>query len=75
MSSNAPLSDRLEIALLDELVENQKRIIAEQSRAIAVMHSRLEQIAVVCTDNMGSECDHRMALNFVWQIANDVGSK
>jgi hypothetical protein len=31
----------------------------------------LEQIAIVCTDNMDRDCDHRMALDFVRQIAND----
>lgn len=32
----------------------------------------LEQIAVCCTDNMGPTCDHRMALDFVRQVANDA---
>lgn len=32
---------------------------------------RFEQIAIVCTDNMDRDCDHRMALDFVRQIAND----
>lgn len=32
----------------------------------------LEQIAIVCTDNMDRSCDHRMALDFVRQIANDA---
>ena len=31
----------------------------------------LEQIAIVCTDNMDRDCDHRMALDFVRQVAND----
>lgn len=31
----------------------------------------LEQIAIVCTDNMDRDCDHRMALNFVRQVANE----
>lgn len=35
-------------------------------------HGALTQIAVVCTDNMGRDCDHRMALDFVRQIANDI---
>lgn len=30
----------------------------------------LEQIAIVCTDNMDRDCDHRLALEFVRQIAN-----
>jgi len=34
--------------------------------------SALEQIAIVCTDNMDRSCDHRMALDFVRQIANDA---
>lgn len=35
-----------------------------------VLRDRLEQIAIVCTDNMDRSCDHRMALDFVRQIAN-----
>jgi hypothetical protein len=33
---------------------------------------RFERIAIVCTDNMDRDCDHRMALDFVRQIANDA---
>lgn len=32
----------------------------------------LERIAIVCTDNMDRDCNHRMALDSVRQIANDV---
>jgi hypothetical protein len=32
----------------------------------------LERIAIVCTDNMDRNCNHRMALDFVRQIANDA---
>ena len=32
----------------------------------------LEQIAIVCTDNMDENCNHRMALDFVRQVANDA---
>jgi hypothetical protein len=35
------------------------------------LRAALEQIAVVCTDNMDRDCDHRMALDFVRQVAND----
>ena len=36
------------------------------------MRAALEQIAVVCTDNMDRNCNHRMALDFVRQVANDI---
>ena len=39
---------------------------AERDQLLAAM----EQIAVMCTDNMGPRCNHRMALDFVRQIAN-----
>ena len=39
------------------------------------LRSALEQIAIVCTDNMGRSCDHRMALDFVRQVANDALSR
>ncbi|MFA5951535.1 MAG: hypothetical protein WC807_14745 [Hyphomicrobium sp.] len=35
----------------------------------------LEQIAIVCTDNMDRDRDHRMALDFVRQVANDCLSR
>jgi hypothetical protein len=38
----------------------------------AGMREALEQIAIVCTDNMDRDCDHRMALDFVRQIANSA---
>lgn len=41
------------------------RFSAGSARAV------LEQIAIVCTDNMDRSCDHRMALDFVRQLAND----
>lgn len=34
------------------------------------LRAALEQIAVVCTDNMDRDCAHRMALDFVRQVAN-----
>ena len=36
------------------------------------LRAKLEQIAVMCTDNMGPRCNHRMALDFVRQIANST---
>ena len=39
------------------------------------MQEALEQIAIVCTDNMDRDCDHRMALDFVRQVANDCLSR
>lgn len=43
------------------------RLEAENTR----LRARFEQIALVCTENMDRNCDHRMALDFVRQIAND----
>lgn len=51
--------------------------LAEGCRATALyaeieqLQARLEQIAIVCTDNMDRDCNHRMALDFVRQIANE----
>ena len=39
---------------------------------IARLRATLEQIAIVCTDNMDANCNHRMALDFVRQSANDA---
>ena len=39
------------------------------------MLAALKQIAIVCTDNMDADCNHRMALDFVRQIANDASAK
>lgn len=36
------------------------------------LRGALEHIAIVCTDNMDRSCDHRMALDFVRQIANET---
>lgn len=36
------------------------------------MRAGLEQIAIVCTKNMDRDCNHRMALDGVRQIANDA---
>ncbi len=36
------------------------------------LRAALEKIAVVCTNNMDRSCDHRMALDFVRQVANDA---
>jgi hypothetical protein len=35
----------------------------------------LEQIAIVCTDNMDADKNHRMALDFVRQVANNAIAK
>jgi hypothetical protein len=52
-------------------------VLKEISRRLTADHAQrpnaaLEQIAIVCTDNMDRSCDHRMALDFVRQIANDA---
>jgi hypothetical protein len=51
--------------------EANARLIAAAPDLLAA----LEQIAVVCTDNMDRSCDHRMALDFVRQVANDAFAK
>lgn len=47
---------------------------AKQAGKAMKRYQALEQIAVVCTDNMDRDCNHRMALDFVRQIANDAMS-
>lgn len=39
------------------------------------LREALEQIAIVCTDNMDQNCEHRMALDFVRQVANDANEQ
>lgn len=45
-----------------------KHIKLEEQLASA--RKALEQVAIVCTDNMDRSCDHRMALDFVRQVVN-----
>jgi hypothetical protein len=48
------------------------------ARLIAVapdLLGALEQIAIVCTDNMDADKNHRMALDFVRQVANNAIAK
>lgn len=51
----------------EEAAEAHGRILEEIER----LRARLEQIAIVCTDNMDRDCNHRMALDFARQIANE----
>lgn len=44
--------------------------IASLRAQLASTRKALEQVAIVCTDNMDRSCDHRMALDFVRQVAN-----
>lgn len=45
--------------------------VAQQAEARAERaEAKLAQIATVCADNMGSNCNHLMALDFVRQIVN-----
>jgi hypothetical protein len=46
-------------------------LAAERKR----LRAALEKIAMVCTSNMDRDCNHRMALDFVRQIANDTIAK
>jgi hypothetical protein len=66
---NGSKSNRLECE------KQKKRLMAAltcSSPAVNVAEAVLEQIAIVCTDNMDRGCNHRMALDFVRQIANDA---
>lgn len=47
-----------------------ERLMDEAAELITILRCSLEQIAIVCTANMDRNCDHRMALDFVRQIAN-----
>lgn len=44
--------------------------VEKQAKMIATLRAKLEQIAIVCTDNMSPDCNHRMAMDFVRNIAN-----
>ena len=46
--------------------------ILQNAETVERLRAKLEQIAVCCTDNMGPRCNHRMALDFVRQIANSA---
>jgi hypothetical protein len=51
-------------------------LLDDAADEIERLRGALEQIAIVCTDNMDRDKNHRMALDFVRQIANDArGSK
>jgi hypothetical protein len=51
--------------------EADARLIAAAPELLAA----LVQIAIVCTDNMDADKNHRMALDFVRQVANDATAK
>jgi hypothetical protein len=44
-------------------------LISMQRHKIQSLRGMLDQIAVVCTDNMDADKEHRMALDFMRQIA------
>lgn len=54
-----------------DLCDAASDVIEAQRSSLATARRALEQVAVVCTDNMDRDCDHRMALDFVRQVAND----
>ena len=61
--------------LLAEIIEQNNRDLERLIKAEAdrdALVKALEQIAIVCTDNMDRNCNHRMALDFVRQIANST---
>jgi hypothetical protein len=47
-------------------------LLDDAADEIERLRRALEQIAIVCTDNMDRDCNHRMALDFVRHIANDA---
>ena len=42
----------------------------ELERERDALRAAHEQIKTVCDDNFADACDHKMALKFVWQVAN-----
>lgn len=38
---------------------------------VSILKAKLEQIAIVCTENMDRDKNHRIALDYVRQIANE----
>lgn len=63
-----PEGPNITVAGIKKIFADNDDLRAEIERLL----SALEQIAVCCTDNMGPECDHRITLDFVRQIANDA---
>jgi hypothetical protein len=55
-------------------IETAQEIAEALSLSIPAKAERkaLEQIAIVCTKNMDRDCNHRMALDYVREIANDT---
>lgn len=56
----------------------QDRALCENDRIREInaeLLAALEQIAIVCTDNMDADKNHRMALDFVRQVANAATAK
>ena len=61
-----------EIERLQDAGRRALAIADERGKENDRLRAKLEQIAVCCTDNMGPRCNHRMALDFVRQIANSA---
>ena len=59
----------------EEQIEALNHRVVELLRERDGYRAALEQVAIVCTDNMDRGSDHRMALNFVRQVANDAIEK
>jgi GTPase involved in cell partitioning and DNA repair len=63
---------------LDRDKETMRRAATEIKRLrreVAELLAAFVQIAIVCTDNMDADKNHRMALDFVRQIANGAIAK
>lgn len=69
MSSYDDLIKRMQPYYNDLPVEGMK-VLDELINALRATQETLTQIAVVCTDNMDRDCNHRMALDFVRNVAN-----
>lgn len=53
----------------EDRVTQYREEIYERAVEIERLRAALDQIAVCCADNAGRNCNHRMALDFVRQVA------
>jgi hypothetical protein len=69
-------TEPLEIIRANECEATQYELATKRFQAlwneIERLRAGLEQVAIVCTSNMDRDCNHRMALDFVRQVANDA---
>ena len=50
-------------------IPDAERVMDAAANEIERLQAKLDQIAVMCSDNKGPRCNHRMALDFARQIA------